>query len=86
MRAVADLGSIARVPHPLGSDEHRRVREYIVGRLATMGLAPEIQRGLGVNRASGTVAPVVNVVVRIPGRRGSGKAIVLVAHYDSVPT
>jgi hypothetical protein len=68
--AMRDVRAIARLPHPLASAEHERVREYIVGRLRELGANPEVQT-LTVARLapSGpeTWAVVRNVVARIPG-------------------
>ena len=36
-RAMPDIEAIARAPHPIGSAEHRRVREHIAGRLRALG-------------------------------------------------
>ncbi|MEO8135441.1 MAG: M20/M25/M40 family metallo-hydrolase [Betaproteobacteria bacterium] len=89
-RAMVDVETIARAPHPIGSAENRRVREYIVQRLRELGLNPEVQQAIGVNRPGGVAARVANIVARKPGRGRedgrAGKAIMLVAHYDSVPT
>lgn len=85
-RALHDIGIIARAPHPIGSAEHRRVRAYVVDRLESLGFETEVQQGLGLDRKHGVAAPVANIVARRKGQGGDGKAIMLVAHYDSVPT
>jgi hypothetical protein len=41
--AMRDVRAIARLPHPLASAEHERVREYIVGRLRELGANPDVQ-------------------------------------------
>ncbi|MBP8298640.1 MAG: hypothetical protein KAX84_21220, partial [Burkholderiales bacterium] len=84
-RAMPDIEAIARAPHPMGSAEHRRVREHIAGRLRALGFETEIQQAFAINRKHGVAAPVANVVARKAGR-GGGRAILLAAHYDSVPT
>ena len=98
--AMRDVREIARLPHPLASAEHERVREYIVGRLRELGANPEVQT-LTVARhtPSGpeTWAVVRNVVARIPGSAAtagsaraptlkSTSAVMMVANYDSVPS
>lgn len=85
-RAMDDLIEIARVPRPTGSPEHARVREWIVARLDSLGLAPEIQTATAVLEGPGfaRAATVRNVVARIPGTDPTG-AVVLTAHYDGVP-
>lgn len=73
-RAMAHLSIIAREPHPQGSPAQARVRDYLVEQLSALGLDTEVQK-------SGTVE---NVVARLHGSAPTG-AIVLLAHYDSVP-
>lgn len=84
-RALQHLPRIARSPHPMGSPENARVRDYLVGRLADMGLDPQVQTAsvshfLGGRRLSGTPS---NILVRIKGTANT-RAILLSAHYDSV--
>src|SRR6267154_1508021 len=47
--AMRDVREIARLPHPLASAEHERVREYIVGRLRELGTNPEVQTVIVAN-------------------------------------
>ncbi len=86
-RAMAHLREIAQRPHPTGSAENVRVREYLVAQLAALGLQPEVQRATSVAHAEmiTTAAVVHNIIARIDGTASIG-AILLVAHYDSVPT
>jgi thiamine transporter ThiT len=87
-RAMKQLEVIARRPHPIGSASHGEVRDYILSSLSAMGLSPEVQKTTAVNQKrnatiiSGTVE---NIVVKVPGTNNN-KAIMLVSHYDSVPT
>ena len=83
-RAMSMLVEVAREPHPTGSPEHARVREYLLGRLRSLGLEPEVQTTTSmVERGSAVrVATVRNVIARLPGTRSSG-AILITAHYDS---
>lgn len=85
-RAMQHLKSIAREPHPIGSPAHAAVREYIVGELESLGLAPEVQQATAVSKAQRrtVAADVRNVVARMSGSGGGGEAVMLVAHYDSV--
>jgi acetylornithine deacetylase/succinyl-diaminopimelate desuccinylase-like protein len=84
-RAFSHLKEFAVSPHPLGSKEHDRVRDYLVQELETLGLAPEIQKVNSLNLPRTWVAGgmVENIVAKIDGTNSS-KAIMLVAHYDSV--
>jgi len=84
-RAMTHVRAIAQRPHPSGSPDHARVREYLIATLMTLGLEPEIQETTGVGTHNAVAAHVLNVVARLPGRSGSGPAVLLAAHYDSVP-
>ncbi len=86
-RAMVHLREIAQRPHPTGSLENAGVRAYLVDQLAALGVQPEVQRATSVNHQPGvtTAAVVHNIVARIPGTVSSG-ALLLVAHYDTVPT
>ncbi|MCE9634477.1 MAG: M28 family peptidase [Planctomycetes bacterium] len=72
------------VPHPVGSEANRVVRDRIVAQLRGIGLAPTVERHFVVAPNENVSAWVENVVARIPGAE-PGPAIVLAAHYDSVP-
>ncbi|MED4452302.1 hypothetical protein [Metabacillus fastidiosus] len=43
-RAFTHLEKFAVAPHPLGSKEHDKVRDYLVESLQELGLNPEIQK------------------------------------------
>lgn len=88
-RAMRQLRAVAQQPHPAGSAEHERVRAHIEAELASHGLRPEVQRATIVlegrtRERPSQAATVRNVVARLKGTSG-GDAIVLSAHYDSVP-
>lgn len=86
-RAMKQLEEIGRSPHPLGSSEHARVREYIVRELSSVGLEPEVQSAVAVNAKNSQTlraATVHNVITRLKGT-GGREAVLLVAHYDTVP-
>ena len=70
-------------PHPVGSPANARVREKILAQLRSMGYAPEVQEAVAC--APGNCARVSNVLARLPGRE-PGKSVLLMAHYDSVPS
>ncbi|HJR08605.1 MAG TPA: M20/M25/M40 family metallo-hydrolase [Pyrinomonadaceae bacterium] len=84
-RALKHLASLARKPHPPGTEEHAAVRDYIFGQLSAAGLNPEIQETVAVNPnvIPNSAGNVQNVLARLKGS-GGGKAIVLASHYDSV--
>jgi len=72
------------VPHPIGSAANARVRDLIVAQLAALGYAPELQSGW-VCSAWGVCGTPTNIVVRLPGAAAENAAVLLAAHYDSVP-
>jgi hypothetical protein len=84
-RALVYLNAFATAPHPIGSAEHDRVRDYLVSQLTELGLAPEVQRATGVTPRYEVAGTVENIVVRLKGTSGAPDAVALVAHYDSVP-
>lgn len=88
-RALAHVRRIARAPHPVGSAEHDAVRDYIVAELTRLGVTPEIQRATVSQHETSAqleLYDVENIVARLPGTAGSRRALLLVGHYDSVPT
>ena len=84
-RAMAHVEQIARRPHPVGSADHDRVRDYVVTALEQIGLKAERQSTV-VRRGSTTVrmARVENILARISGSASTG-GVLLASHYDSVP-
>ncbi len=80
------IKAIAQKPHPVGTEEHDIVRDYIIEELKELGLNPEIQRTSAARRIEGhyRIYEVDNIVAKLEGTENS-KAILLMAHYDSVP-
>ena len=85
-RAFTYLEDFTVAPHPLGSKEHDSVRDYLVGVLEGLGVDPEIQKANSLYNPSSWISggTVENIIAKIDGTN-STKAIMLVAHYDSVP-
>lgn len=87
-RAIQHVAAIAQAPRPIGSMNHAAARDYIFQQLRAFGLDPEIQKTTAINS---TVAPpfvagtIENVIARKKGS-GDGRAVLLMAHYDSVST
>jgi hypothetical protein len=71
------------VPHPVASAADGIVREKIVKILSDLGYQPQIQTGFACDEW-GTCGAVKNIVARIDGEGVPG-AVLLSAHYDSVP-
>jgi Peptidase family M28 len=74
-------------PHPVGSMENAAVRARIVDQFAKLGVPAKTYRAFTCNAwrklAYAACATVTDIIADvIPGE---GKAIVLLAHYDSVP-
>lgn len=82
-RAARHLASISRAPHPINSAEHDAVRDYILGVLRGLGLSPQVQRTTAINERYGIPGALENIVCRLKGSTQE-KAVLLVAHYDSV--
>lgn len=85
--ALADTAVIARSPHPIGTPAHASVREWVVGEMTKLGMQVDIQDGFSLSpvRSFGSGGRVRNIIGRMAGRQ-PGHTVVLVAHYDSVPT
>lgn len=83
-RALRHVRAIAQRPHPMGSMDHDRVRDYIVGELAAIGLSSQIQRTTGIGTRYQEAGRIQNVLARLQGSDRSGKAVLLMAHYDGV--
>lgn len=87
-RAKELLNRIADRSHPVGTAEHGAVRDYLLQQLANLGLDAQVQRTTSINsRLSNpvTAGTVENIIARLPGNENH-QAVLLMAHYDSVPT
>ncbi len=90
-RAISDIAEIAKAPHPVGSSQNAAARDYLIARMTTLGLSPQVQRDRsqrvetygGQNYMTG--GDVENLIGVLPGRNPSLPALALMAHYDSVP-
>jgi hypothetical protein len=92
-RAMVDVRSIARAPHPVGSAEHTAVRLRLLDRMGQLGLSPTLQSGplspAALRRLERWDIPsdglqAVNLIGILPGTRPDLPAVLLMAHYDSV--
>jgi len=57
-RAMKHLLAIAQRPHPIGSAEHDRARDYLVAQLSNLGLDPQIQNATGVGTHAQPTPPI----------------------------
>ncbi|MGA9631845.1 MAG: M28 family peptidase, partial [Candidatus Acidiferrales bacterium] len=72
-------------PHPLGTPAVDGVRDRIVAELTKIGYQPQIQTAFACGDF-GTCGTVNNVLARLDGTdTSSTDAVLLAAHYDSVP-
>ena len=82
-RALQHLSVIAAQPHPSGSAAQDGVRDYLMSELKAAGLQPQIQHSFLFGNGEGVPGNgIQNVMARLKGT-GNGRAVLLVAHYDS---
>jgi hypothetical protein len=81
---MVHVREIAQRPHPSGSADNARVREYLLAQLRSLGLDPQVQEATGVGTRYPEAGHVRNVLARLAGRVPGGPAVVLMAHYDGV--
>lgn len=70
-------------PHPSGTPAHDAVRDRLAAQFRALGYDVTIQNAFACS-AYVTCAPVANIIARTPGDT-HGDALILAAHYDSVP-
>lgn len=99
-RALVTLKEIAKAPHFHANAEHTRVRKYLIEQMKEAGLDVEVQKGYVLDLNYGGISTndsikkvpagykmnqPINIMGRLKGS-GNGKALVLLAHYDSAKT
>ena len=82
-KALEHVKQISQKPHGVGFKAHKEVRDYIVSELKRMGLETSLQEGYTAGDW-GNLSKAINILARIKGS-GSGKALLLLSHYDSSP-
>lgn len=82
-RAVKHIKTIAEKPHFVGSKNHEKVREYLQAELQKITCDVQRQEGSTLTEW-GNLVPVSNILARIKGTE-NGKALLVMAHYDSAP-
>lgn len=71
------------VPHPAGSPQNDVVRGRVLDEFSNAGYLPTVQTGFACDE-QGDCGTVQNVLARLEGSE-PGPAVLLAAHYDSVP-
>ncbi len=71
------------VPHPAGSAANDIVRDRVLAEFSALGYQPQVQTGFACDEY-GTCATAKNILARLDGTE-PGPAVLLAAHYDSVP-
>ena len=83
-RAITTLHAVSLdQPHPVGTTAHDTVRDRVAAALRALDYTVDVQHAFACNAAA-TCGDVDNLIARRPGQAG-GKAVVVAAHYDSVP-
>ncbi len=87
-RARAELETLVGdgVAHPIGSTANARLRDAILLQLSQLGYETEVQSGFVCNKVAVCAIPS-NIIARLhrDGAQSSDHAVLLAAHYDSVP-
>ena len=71
-------------PHPTSSEANAQVRDRIRDELTAMDYPVEVQTMFACREAWVACGDVTNIMSRLPGS-SDGPAVLLTAHYDSVP-
>ncbi len=82
-RAMRHVEQIAARPHPMGSVDHDRVRDYIAEQITQLGITPQLQLTTAIGTRYQEAGRVQNLLAWLPGSE-KGKSVLLVAHYDGV--
>lgn len=89
-RAMEHVEALAERPHPMGSADHARVRDYLAQTLqkTELGVEHQVTTATRTYRRSGSpglirAGRVHNLLARVRGTDSTG-AILLASHYDSV--
>ena len=86
-RARRDLAVVAQRAHPLGSAANAAVHDYLVRRCRELGLRVTTQDTSVLVSQRGQLmgGRVRNIIARLPGSAPGGRAVLVLAHYDSQP-
>lgn len=81
--ALIHVKNLSLEPHGVGFNGHEKAAAYIIGELNKMGLQTSTQEGYTAGDG-GNLSKATNILARIKGSQ-SGKALLLLSHYDSSP-
>ncbi len=89
-RAMDDVRAIAVRPHPIGSAEIEQTRTYLMSRMQALGLDPQIRTQTAITthphfKDLALAGRVRNVVGELKGSDPALPAVLVMAHYDTVP-
>lgn len=84
-RAFEHIKQIAQKPHSMGTDEHERVKNYIIDELKKLNLKIVVQTTTAINYDGGIEAGYVHNIIGTIKGNSSKKAVLVVGHYDSQP-
>jgi Peptidase family M28 len=82
-RALKIVKTISAKPHFVGSDYHENVSNYLFNELKKLGLETTYEEGFTLTEW-GNLTKSKNIIAKIKGSN-SGKALLLLSHYDSAP-
>src|SRR5438128_2709140 len=83
-RAMRHVEQMAQRPHPMGTADHDRVRDYIVDQLSRLGLTSQIQQATAIGTRYRQAGRVQNILARLPGTDPHRDGVLIMAHYDGV--
>lgn len=71
------------LPHPVGSEDHLRMRAEVIALAEQLGYAVEQQVTRFRFAESGREIPLTNILFRLKGTDPSSRSVLVAAHYDS---
>jgi hypothetical protein len=86
-RALTELKELvgSNLPHPIGSAANAQVRDLIANRLNSLGYEAKLQTGFVCNDWGACGTPT-NIIATLGSTPEGNDALLLAAHYDSVPS
>lgn len=85
LRAFEHVKNIAQKPHSIGTEEHERVKDYIINELKNLGLQVDVQTTTSVYYKRGLSAGYIHNIIGVHKGTEGNKCVLIVGHYDSQP-